>query len=404
MSVQPTPSSRSRSAGRTVIGCTVGLFAIVGYGQLAGAAPDQEPAVYWISAQTGSGLSGDMRAMLMGGGSGPSRDLVLQLASRARPAATPSGEHVVPQALRVGPSLPLVAPPVAPKRDGDSPVTRGLPSEMKGRMVIYWGCGETAASGSPRTVDMRNPGAAFTGVTARSMRPPSATSYAGYAEWPNRKSRAELKSASSLTGEHLIRSNFAPEMKFDLSANQDFLAPIKLGQQKNPSGSLALSWPGIDRANGYFLSIMGATADGTAVVWTSSQVPLSTFMIDEFLDPAEVARLVSQKAVMPADARSCTVPAAVMKAIETPLLTMTAYGQETNIGEPKPAAAPASWRPSWLVKVRHRSTTRLMLGEAGEAFSAMQQDQAGGDADDAPKSRKKGGVLRSLGKGLLPGL
>lgn len=403
MSVQPTPSSRSLGARRTVFGCASGLLAIVGYGQSAGAAPDQEPAIYWISAQTGSGLGGDMRAMLMGSGGAPSRDLVLQLASRTRPAATPSGEHMVPQVLRVGQSLPLTAPPVAPKPlDGDSG-SRVLPSEMKGRMMIYWGCGEAAASGSPRTIDMRNPGAALSGVTVRSMRPPSATSHAGYAEWPNPKSRAELKSGSSLAGAHLIRSNFAPEMKFELGPDQDFMAPIKLGQQKNATGSLSFSWSGIDRANGYFLSIMGTAADGTAIIWTSSQVPLSTFMIDEFLDPAEVARLVSQKAVMPSDGRSCTVPAAVMKAIETPLLTMTAYGQETNIAEPKPIAAPATWRPAWLVKVRHRSTMRLMLGEAGEAFSAMQQDEASGD-EEAPKPKKKGGLLRSLSKGLVPGL
>lgn len=387
----------------SLLGGVVALTSLSASVQPAGATLDREPAIYWISAQTGSGLGGDMRAMLMGGGSGPSRDLMLQLASRTRPATAPSGDHMVPQALRVGPSLPLVAPPASPKpQQRDVRSTPGLPSEMKGRMVIYWGCGETAAS-APRTVDMRNPGAAFSGVAIRSMLPPSPTSHAAYAEWPNPKIKAELKSASSLTGAHLIRSNFAPEMKFDLAANQDFLVPLKLTQQKGASGSLSLSWASVDRATGYFLSVIGTAADGTAVIWTSSQVPLSTIMIDEFLDPAEVARLVAQKAMMPASARSCTVPAAVIKAIETPLLTMNAFGQEVNLAEPRPAAAPTTWRPSWLVKVRHRSTTRLMLGKAGEAFSAMQREADDGEADGAPQPKKRGGLLRSLGKGLIPG-
>ena len=41
---------------------------------------------------------------------------------------------------------------------------------------------------------------------------------------------------------------------------------------------------------------------------------------------------------------------------------MTAYGPETNLAQPRPAGAPASWGPDWTVKLRTRSSHTGMLG------------------------------------------
>lgn len=394
---------------RHLLMASIAVAAVLPAMNPATAAPQDDPATYWISAETLAGLSGDMAAAIMGGGEArASHALALQLASRTHPAGTAAGDHVVPPALKAGASLPLVGP-VRGKGAMDASPTMGQPVEGKARILIYWGCGENPASGSPRIMDARSLASA-TGVTVRSQQSPSAGTYAGYGEWPNDKNSKPLKADSSLVGSHLVRSNFAPEIAFDLAADQDFMAPLKIGQQKNATGSVALTWGGIAQATGYFLSVMGATKDGDTVIWTSSDVPLSSWMIDDYLPDAEVSRLIGLKAMMPSSARSCTVPAAVMKAVESPLLTVNAFGHETNLAQPRPAAASIGWRPAWYVKLRHRSGTRLMMGQAAEAMAAMQanavaqREASGGVANREPAKPKKGGFLKSLGRGLMPGL
>jgi hypothetical protein len=65
-----------------------------------------------------------------------------------------------------------------------------------------------------------------------------------------------------------------------------------------------------------------------------------------------------------------------------------------------PEGAPKSWKPAWTVKVRYKSGTTIMLGEAGQAMAAMQAGMMSDDEGDvaeapvaAPPPRKRRGLL-----------
>src|SRR3954470_18053413 len=99
-------------------------------------------AVYWMTADTLSGMggmmgggrpsAGSMLGAMMGRGGGMgggyAKTLRLELGSNARPAGEPSAEHLPPAGLSAGPSLPLVSPRQVTTTEAPS---TGFPSNME---------------------------------------------------------------------------------------------------------------------------------------------------------------------------------------------------------------------------------------------------------------------------------
>ena len=123
-------------------------------------------ATYWMSAQTSSGFGGMMGgggrgpsaasmmgAMMGGGGSNVSKTLVLQLGSSRKPAGDPAAEHLPPSVLQAGQSLPLLTPRAQPRQRDEEPGVMPKDYKPKGRMLIFWGCGETVGPGQPVIID-----------------------------------------------------------------------------------------------------------------------------------------------------------------------------------------------------------------------------------------------------------
>ena len=77
--------------------------------------------------------------------------------AHARPSARvegqgrrrPQADHLIPPGLQMGASLPLIAP-VREEAPAASPMPYQQP---KGRMLIYWGCGEHVSAGQPTIID-----------------------------------------------------------------------------------------------------------------------------------------------------------------------------------------------------------------------------------------------------------
>ncbi len=91
-----------------------------------------------------------MMNMMSGNAPSVAHTLELRLASKTKAPAAPTANHLIPPDLQMGPSLPLVTPP-APKPVKE---TYGMPpgyEKPKGRMLIYWGCGEHAVRASRRS-------------------------------------------------------------------------------------------------------------------------------------------------------------------------------------------------------------------------------------------------------------
>jgi hypothetical protein len=393
-------------------------------------------STYWMSAQTTSGFGagmgagggrpsmGSMMGAMMGGGSNVSKTLTLQLGSSRKPAGEPSAEHIPPAALRAGPTLPLLTPKaVVAQREEETP---SVPTEFqkpKGRMLIFWGCGEHARPGQPIVIDFAQmaAGKVPAGMEAMTrqlavtpMRPPSASRNTTYGEWPNERTRTHVPADGSLFGDHLIRGTYTPDIKFALNQGQDFLGPLDLTTNAvTPTGAGQLGWRTVQGAQGYLATAVGAGEDDTMVMWSSSEVQASAFALPDYLSNADLAKLVASKALMGPQATSCTVPQEVLKVAKTPLVQLAAYGNETNLSyPPRPADPKVPWNIDWTVKVRYKSQTGGILGMemAGAGDMAEEAPARGGQAPQRGRSAPQpalpgvgGAILRGLG-GRIPGL
>ncbi|MEA3002625.1 MAG: hypothetical protein QOH81_1413 [Sphingomonadales bacterium] len=378
-------------------------------------------AVYWMTADTMSGMAG-----MMGGGGRPSggamlgamfgrgggmgggyvKNLHLQLGGNARPAGEPNAEHLPPAGLGAGPTLPLVTPREV--RATEEPTTPGMPPHMerpRGRMLIYWGCGEHARPGQPVVIDFATMTAgrippAFATMNVGRETPPSSSRFPTYGEWPNQRSQTRVPQSASLVGAHVVHGNYSPEIRFSMAPGQDFLAPVTLvSNSPAPTGAVPVAWQPVPGARAWYATAMGAGQNGDFVMWSSSEVQAMP-MID-YLPDGEIARLVQQRVLMPAPTDHCTVPAEVARAAGQGMFTLTALGGEANFSHPvRPARAPASWRPDWLVKFRVKSAYMGLLGMTMPGMDGRDEEQGQNQGDQGQGQdgkKKKKGLLKGLG-------
>jgi hypothetical protein len=394
-------------AGAALVALTAGAAA---FGQARGGGGT---VVYWMSADTASGLAGMAAGMgqgrpsagavmgqMFGGGRGNrssyAHNLTLQLGSPRRPAGPPSAEHVPPAGLQAGQVLPLLTPQAAPRATGPAQPW-GQMERPRGRMLIYWGCGEHARPGQPAVIDFAAMTAGrmppiFANPAVRPMTPPSPATSTTYGEWPNERSQTRVPAGGSLLGEHVVRGNYSPEIRFTLGAGQDFLAPVVLtSNTASASGAIPLVWRPVPGARAWFGAVMGAGQNGDFVLWSSSETQAAMMAFDYVAD-ADIARLVQSRVLMPATADRCTVPAEVARAAPQSMLSLIAFGGESNFSQPRPATAPRTWKPEWTVKLRTKSTHMGLLG--------MNMPGMGDDGDEAPRGDQQG----KKKKRKLPGL
>jgi hypothetical protein len=387
--------------GASVAALAAGAAAI---GQARGAGP----VVYWMSADTSSGLAAmagggrpSVGSMLGGRGGRSSfvHTLTLQLGSPRRAAGAPQAEHFPPAGLQAGPSLPLVSPQSAPRTQTPAQPW-GQRERPRGRMLIYWGCGETARPGQPTVIDFASMAAgkmppAFANTPLKPMIPPSAATSATYGEWPNERSQARVPAGGSLVGEHSVRGNYSPEIRFALGAGQDFLAPVVLtSNSAGASGSIPLVWRPVAGARAWFGSVMGSGQNGDMIIWTSSEAAVPMMAADYVAD-SDIARLVQSRVLMPGTADRCTVPSEVARAAPQSMMILTAFGGESNFSQPRPAAAPRAWRPEWTVKLRTKSTHMGMLGMNMPGMGDDGEDSE--EAQERPRTKKEK-LRKGLGK------
>ena len=374
----------------------------------APAAPPPPIANYWVDVATSSGLGagmtpgarpnmGQMMSMMQGGSS-VSHTLELRLASREKAAASPSAQHFVPPGLQMGPSLPLVTPAMAkPVRE-----TPGMPQDYeqpKGRMLIYWGCGEHAGPGQPTVIDFSKlaagqvpPGMAAFAAMGRAASPPRPGQSAGYGEWPNEQDTRAVPVQGSLLGAHRIEGNYSPPIGFSLAAGQDFMPDLALSETGTlPSGAVQLGWRPAPQATGYALTMFGGAENGDVIVWTSASKAATAANLD-YLPPAEVKKLVAAGAALPPTASQCLLPAEVTTATPGGVIMMIGYGPEAFFAE-----APKA--PKWAARLRYKTTASLIRG-MGE-MGAMQgsSDQPG---QPPKKKKKKFGIGDIIGNVPIP--
>jgi hypothetical protein len=383
---------------------TVALVALPVIAQQRG--PTTGPvARYDMRAGTLSGfaaMGGGGSALSMafgGGGNKVAKELYLRLGSSSLPSqGAPKAEHFMPSGAKLGKSVQLTTP--REERGG----TDELPQKPKGRILIFWGCGDHAPKGQPVVIDFAKiaagqvPPGLWTSTIIRDWGPTLQNSKT-FGRWPS-EDRKFVKSDSSLLGAHRVAGNYSPEIAFSLA--KDFMAPLQSTTTEQAGGSSLVRWNAVPDATGYLAFQFGGKMApngemGDMVMWTSSASRQFGGGLSDWLSPSQVAGLVRDRTVMAPSVNQCTIPAEVRAAgPDFRMGMLTAFGPEEDFAYPaRPADPKAAWNLQWTARVRHRSMTGWM-DMPGMSQIGQQQPEQG----EQPKCKKKGG-LGGIVKGVL---
>ncbi|HEY6047651.1 MAG TPA: hypothetical protein VIV07_01240 [Sphingomicrobium sp.] len=379
----------------------------------SGAGAPPPVANYWMDVSTVSGFGAGMMGggrpsmsqimgMMNGGGGAVAHMLSLKLSSREKPAGAPQANHFIPAAMQMGASLPLVTPEIQHVTASSGPSEPGSYEKPRGRMLIYWGCGEHAAA--PMVIDFAKvaagqipPGLQALAKMGRAMgrmaREPNAENSAGFGEWPNIRDSRQVPAAASLLGAHKVEANYAPPIAFSLGAGQDFMPGLGLHEAGAlPSGAERLDWSPPAQATGYALALFGG-GNGDTIIWTSGKSASFTPPFD-YESPGEVRKLIASGAALPPGTSECVLPAEVARAVPQGMVMMIGYGPEAYFSDSPKA-------PKWTTRVRFKTTAMLMRGmgqmgggdgDGGEAAADPQQPQP----QQAPAKKRRGIGLGDL--------
>lgn len=331
-------------------------------------------------AASGGNRFGNTQAM------SPGRWVDVTLYSRSNPQLT-EAQQSVPAGF-MSPALRLQSPTEtrgAPPDPGDERTVEGEQERPKGRMLLYWGCGDSVRPGQPRVVDFATASPADLARFFQSRRATQRGTHAavGRPVWPSAADTRVVPAQASLVGEHGFSGAGVPEgFRFQWPALQDLMQAIMLRQQ-DAGGVTQLGWDALPQARAYFISAMGARENNEMVIWTSSEQPDIGFgLIDYQTNPA-VDRWLKEQVLLPPQATSCHVPKGVFTG-EGAMLRLIAYGNELNLAHPpRPADRKLPWEPVWAAKIRVKSVAMAMLGrEVGQVPARRGQDA------DAPPTEK----------------
>ena len=340
----------------------------------------------------------------------PPRVLDIALYNSLKPGVDAS--QAIPAGMRMGDSLPLV-PPKAQVREsepGEMP-QEYKPEQPKGRILVYWGCGAQVRAGQPRVIDLArgNPadfGSALAGRYAPDRGPRVSPTHALY---PNERNQVSLSRDSTLVGEHQVRGDGVPaSMKFTLGPAQDVMPAINLQSSGAATESVANSWQAVANARAYYLHAMGKVGEDF-VLWSSSETGDTGMGMFDYLPNATIERWLKDRVLLQPDTTQCAIPKGIFagpggRSGDGAMLRMMAYGGESNFAyPPRPADPRAVWEPEWAVRVRVKSHTMAMLGDAGAARSAGAERQQ--PAPGAPtQGAESPGLPIPNPAGLLKGL
>ena len=414
MKTRPTPTGPHRAARACAIGSLL-IAPVLAHAQ-SNIKPPQAQA--WIDVATFSGMGMPMGGAagvdpmaalggLFGGGGGgggggkntfghtqtgsTGRWVDVTLQSRGNPALA-EAEQAVPAGFQPSP-LKLQAPKQAPKApDNDEAVIDPQAERPRGKLLLYWGCGEAVRAGQPKVLDMASASAADMAkfFVSRRATQRGAHSAAGRPLWPSPADARMLAAGARLGGEHAFSGSGVPAaFRFQIPAAQELMPALDL-KTRDAGGAVELSWTSAPTARAYFAAGMAAGAKEETVLWTSSELPDTGFGLTDYQTNVAIDRWLKEKVLLAPATTRCTVPKGVFSG-EGAMLRLIGYGNELNLAHPpRPADPKAAWAPEWAVKVRVKSMATAMLGMP--AMGGM-----GGTDKPAPEQPERGSTEKAPG-------
>lgn len=408
-----------RLSFRTAIGLAGvgGIAALAAAGAQSQSTTGEGPVRYTMDAATLGGMSamgaggggfGAMMGMMRGGASEAVKTLDLRHAASTT-APKPQADHFMPKPAGLGASVRLLPQLREPGNPG-TPEEVELP---RGRLLLYWGCGERAPKGQPVVIDFAKmaKGQIPPGLFASNIAVPDDWQIDGsnsrtYTRWPHGGDSKNLPANASLLGAHRITANYSKEIGFTLA--EDFMPALDARTAAAPGGGRKLSWGGLEKATGYYAWVIGAKDGGgfggrggdapnEMVWWASSQQQAFGGPLWDWISPAGVRKLVAAGTIMPPEQRDCTIPAEVVKAAgEGLMVSLQAYGPQADFAyPPRPADSKKPWKPEWIARVRFRSSTMLVPGME-EAMGARAGQAAEGQSQPAQPAKRRCRGLKGI--------
>ena len=285
------------------------------------------------------------------------------LLSRNNPALA-QAEQAVPAGFLSAP-LKLQSPQEGRKApDNDEEVVEHEVERPRGKLLLYWGCGDTVRAGQPKVLDMASASATDIAkfFVSRRATQRGAHSQPGRPLWPSPTDARMVPAGAVLAGEHSFSGSGVPAgFRFQIPAAQELMPPLDL-KTREAGGAVELSWTAAPTARAYFAAGMAAGAKEETVLWTSSELPDTGFGLADYQTNAAVERWLKEKVLLAPATTRCTVPKGVFSG-EGALLRLIGYGHELNLAHPpRPTDAKAAWEPVWAVRIRVKSVASAMLG------------------------------------------
>ncbi|HMN76283.1 MAG TPA: hypothetical protein PKC97_09470 [Burkholderiaceae bacterium] len=314
----------------------------------------------------------------------------------SRNPALAEATQAVPAGTQLAPSLKLVAPQAAPGKpptDDDAVEERDY-ERPKGKIYLYWGCGDTVRAGQPRVLDVSTASAQdfqkF--FVSRRATKRGAHSAAGRPSWPNPTDARMVPDNASLVGENAFSGQGVPEnFKFAIGAAQDLMPAIQL-RQTDAGGATMLAWNALPTARAYFIAAMGAKegAQNEMVLWTSSEQPDTGMGLVDYQTNPAVDRWLKEGVLLAPGVTHCAVPKGIFGDGGAAMLRMIAYGSELNLAHPpRPSDPKIAWAPDWAVKIRVKSVASAMLGMDMNAMTMPGAGNRATPSNDAPPPPQK---------------
>jgi len=362
---KPFHSPFSRSCLAAALAVTV---------QSVAAAPvNYEMNMQTLSGMSAGGASGMMSMMFGGKSSSVSHLLNLRMVSPTDLPPDYSANHQVPDALRIGPVLPLKGV----RRGSGASDSEGDPD---GRVLIYWGCSPTVGKGQPEVLDFRNLSGKVSPeimAMARQGRSMGKSGGRGAHEetlppralhWPNSDFDFKgIPDGASVVGEHVVKASFlTPDIRFTLNEGMDWLEPMNLkARASNTKVAIPLSWDALSRSRGYDLTGVGANGDKEVVLWLAAH---------------------GKSPMLPGNQRECTMPEGIFAKSEVVMVTAIAHGPTQGFAYPP--QKPGEKKPLiWTATVRVKGFDSVMVG----------MEQAAGDAAvESAAPAGVGGLLKGI--------
>jgi hypothetical protein len=292
----------------------------------------------------------------------PARKLSVRLWSPSIAPKSAFAYLVPPKGLLLGDKLNLELYRPTAQRGGKGEVS---PDQVPNFTIkIYWGSSETVKQGQPKIIKfdslspemkeaMREEARKAANTDPYFYKPNWTTGY-----WPTPKQPGQISPQASLVGTYSLTTNYTGNVALDAPRNVEFLAPYELSspsfKQLIPMDkSIKFAWKAIPNLLGQHAAIYGMEGQNTLIMWCSAETYLEDMVgVNwDFMQMADVRRLVQANYMMKPDRISVNVPAGIFINCDTVSLMMIGFGPGAALGTAQP-----------LPRIQTKTTLTGMLG------------------------------------------